>query len=405
MEYRINLTNISLSLVILLWVVFVTNIALLSSSAVLLFSIVVLCISLMHIGRSKLFKGFILMSRRVKIVLALLLLINTHYLVLAAINGALSSQILILMKSFMGFILALITAAHLALNFKNTHRLSTPIRLIISIVFLSVIVQFFMPEFWNSIAEGSERFHSDEGQSGRAFGLMFNSLDLVFLCVISLLARAIFDKDSDVKKGFNLFLSMALFLMLFLTFSRSAFLIIFLAILFQPLSRFEKVFLLLITAFIFYFLYQSGLLYGSGLDRIDDLFGSISTFFTGHSTDNRTLIITTVIEGADKVPFFGLGLSGRTIVLPDAWRSHNMLIETFLCLGYFGLFNIILLYGFISRIFWKSLPSLSAKVFVITLPLISIMTIGHLWFTFSWYLFVTLAFAAESIKRKNLTSA
>ena len=236
----------------------------------------------------------------------------------------------------------------------------------------------------------SDRFHSDVGQSGRAFGLMFNALDLVFFCTIALIALAprgdVYSQKSD---GIVYAL---IFLMLLFTFSRSGLLILCLALLLYSKLTAKKIFYLTMALLGVFLAYQSEVFYGSGLERLESLFLAGENFFTGHSTRNRSEIISHIIQNSERIPMFGGGLSERQTILPGYWRTHNMFFESWVTLGYMGALS------FVGIIFWVALgllgrpgswSSFCTAMFAIGSVLIAIMTAGHYWFSFLWYALIT----------------
>jgi hypothetical protein len=394
---KLNISKLSMGACFTLWFVYLSNIAVLSSGLVLLFSLLFLLIALLNVARPRLFSRLLKQSLSAKLIYACFFLIVTQYFFLEFFIGDISANLNVILRGYIGLFFIFITTANF--NYASNGYKNLRILLFISTltVFCSVGVQFLNPELWNSIADTSDRVVSDAGQTGRAFGLMFNALDLVFFCGVFLVGSVIVD-GKDGSSSIGIITRVMLILMLILCFARSSYIIVFLMFCMNPMGNIKYGLLL---APIIFVLYRNDLLYGDGFDRLSFLLGSASEFTTGGSTRNRSEIIQTVIDNADKVPFFGLGLSGRDQVLPSYWRAHNFLLESFMTVGYFGLLLLGIIWSAIAIIVFGSRLKWSSKIVIFLVPLVSLMTVGHVTWSFTLYFYFFLVLILEQKKVQN----
>lgn len=388
MNFILNISKLSIIAFFALWFIFLSNIGILTSSLVLIFSIIFVLFFLLNIIRPLLLSRLINIKFDQAVILSCLFIIITQYALIELLNDSLAENQSALLRGYLGIIFIFVTTA----NFKNTKQDFQNLRKLIFVtsitLFFSVCIQFFNPEYWNSIAYDSERFIDDSGQSGRAFGLMFNSLDLVFISGIFLVSIVIIEEKIGANITTN-FTKLTLIIMLLLCFARSAYIILFLIFCLNPFRNLKIIFLLIPVAF---FLYTNNYLYGDGFERLSLLFSSISEFLGGGSTKNRSDIILTIMNNAAQVPFFGLGLSGRDIVLPSYWRTHNFFLESFITLGVFGLVLLGIIWTFIIRILIHSNIRFRSKIIIFLIPLVSLITIGHVIWSFTFYFYILLIF-------------
>ena len=388
MIHKLNISKLSIGTCLALWLVYLTNIAILTTGMALFFSLLFLLILGLNVSRPLLLSRLMKQSLSSKLILICLFLLVSQYFLLEFFIGDLSANLNIILRGYIGLFFILITSANFNYTLDGYKKLSMLLFVSTLIIFCSVALQFLNPELWNSIADTSDRVVSDQGQTGRAFGLMFNALDLVFFCGVLLVGAVIVEEKHGASFLLNI-TRMMLVLMLILCFARSSYIIIFLIFCMNPMNNIKYIWLL---APVIYVLYSNDLLYGDGFDRLSFLLGSASEFTTGGSTRNRSEIIMTVIDNADKVPFFGLGLTGRDLVLPSYWRAHNFLLESFMTVGYFGVLLVAVMWLAIGKTVLSSGLKWRSKVVVFLIPLVSLMTIGHVMWSFILYFYLLLIF-------------
>lgn len=381
-----------------LWFIFITNIGVISNVLVITFSILFVLFLFLNFFRPILLTNLIQLPPSSILILVCFLILITQYFLLELLFGDLSAHQSSILRGYLGISFIFVTIA----NFKNTlhpaQKLKTFIFYSTLVIFTSVALQFLNPEYWNQIADTSDRVVSDEGQTGRAFGLMFNALDLVFICGIFLVGIVI----TEEKIGSSFITSLTKFLliiMLLLCFARSAYIILFLLFCLNPLKNMKYIWLVIPVA---YLLYLNDFLYGDGFERISYLFGSVSEFTTGGSSKNRSEIIATIIGNAGKVPFFGLGLDGRDTVLPSYWRAHNFVLESFMTVGVFGLILISIIWIAIAKILFFSGLKIRSQIVIFLVPLVSLMTVGHVTWSFTLYFYFFLILALDNNKKLSV---
>ena len=398
MNTILNISKLSMTAFFCLWFIFITNIGVLSNVLVLTFSILFVLFLFLNFSRPILLTKLIQLPPSSALILICFFILITQYFLLELFFGDLSAHQSAILRGYLGISFILVTIA----NFKNTLNPTQKLKYFIFystlVIFISVALQFLNPEYWNQIADTSDRVVSDEGQTGRAFGLMFNALDLVFICGIFLVGTVITEEKigSSFITSFTKFM---LIIMLLLCFARSAYIILFLLFCLNPFKNMKYIWLVFPVAYI---LYLNDFLYGDGFERISYLFGSVSEFTTGGSSKNRSEIIVTIIGNAGKVPFFGLGLDGRDIVLPSYWRAHNFVLESFMTVGVFGLILISIIWITIAKILFFSGLRIRSQIVIFLVPLASLMTIGHVTWSFTLYFYFFLILALDSNKESSV---
>jgi hypothetical protein len=398
MNTTLNISKLSMTAFFCLWFIFITNIGVISNVLVITFSILFVLFLFLNFFRPILLTNLIQLPPSSILILVCFLILITQYFLLELLFGDLSAHQSSILRGYLGISFIFVTIA----NFKNTlhpaQKLKTFIFYSTLVIFTSVALQFLNPEYWNQIADTSDRVVSDEGQTGRAFGLMFNALDLVFICGIFLVGIVI----TEEKIGSSFITSLTKFLliiMLLLCFARSAYIILFLLFCLNPLKNMKYIWLVIPVA---YLLYLNDFLYGDGFERISYLFGSVSEFTTGGSSKNRSEIIATIIGNAGKVPFFGLGLDGRDTVLPSYWRAHNFVLESFMTVGVFGLILISIIWIAIAKILFFSGLKIRSQIVIFLVPLVSLMTVGHVTWSFTLYFYFFLILALDNNKKLSV---
>ena len=323
----------------------------------------------------------------VLLTISLLILLGMQLLSHELWNGHLEF-VNIIMRILISALLILLTVSRLSDQREVKIFLSWANSITIIVVFCSVIFQLGYPDIWNSIALVSERWVSDQGQTGRAFGLMFNALDLVFLSATLLIILHL--NKGLFSSRWHLILSTIVHFQLFLTFSRVGIAVLLISVLIT-LKQWLTIRGITLAVVLILIAGSSNLFYGSGLERLTALKGDASSFANGFSTENRKGIYAEAYDNIELVPIAtGLGYSGRDKVIDDRHRSHNTFIESYISAGLPGIIMIFLIMVITGLKLSKKTKQQPLIYFVFFVPFASYLTIGHTVTMFTFYYLILI---------------
>lgn len=398
---KINSNRVSYALLITLWIFFITNIGLLNMMTTIATTSVLFYIYYVNSLRPTFIVKLFKQEKLVILIYSLIAILIVQFYVREMFTSDDYDNLYVMSKSMAGLLLMILTVYYSkrtnAYNF-----LFTCVALTSLILFVSIIIQLFFPDIWGTLLDVGLRINDDSGQSGRAFGLMQNTLDMVFILGVLYVTVAYLD-SIDQQLKFSFLVKVMILIMLLLTFSRSAIMMLVVIMVFsRPRALIYQLSIVFIVAV---FLISGDFIYGDGMKRALSFYESGSEFFSGHSTDNRLDIINYVVDKSNEISFFGTGFGSRNLIIPSYWRSHNLFIETFVISGYFGLIVLVLIIMLIIILVIKLNTCKRNKAKLLIIPFISLMTIGHIFFTFTFYFYLTILmifYTKRTIKKNQI---
>ena len=366
----------------MVWSLLVTNLVVLNERLVLIISLIILADFLIKLVFNSIhFKVSSILT------LGSLLILTLQLLSIELWNGQLEF-INTIMRTFVSVLLLATTLSKINDKTETETFLIWSVSTMILVVFVSVIFQLGFPEVWNSFVLVNNRWVSDLGQTGRAFGLMFNALDLVFLSTTFLIILHLF-KNSFTKRWYRI-LFLIVHVQLFLTFSRAA-IAVLLVSLFIARREWINVRGIVPVVSLIIFIGSANVFYGSGLERLTSLKSDIGTFANGFSTENRKGIYNEVFQNIEKVPIVtGLGYTGRDKVIDRSHRSHNTFLESYVSAGFPGIFFTAIITIVTGIKLSRKTQRVSVAYFVFFAPFASYLTIGHALTTFTFYFLILI---------------